>query len=134
MSAAAATLALLLLAAPGAPQATVPSSRPAAPRPPDLKAIAALIEKGDTAAAERQLQRIIASSGDPAARQILARLRFEQKRDAEAIVELRKAAPRGRCRATSGCGWRPPRSRTATRRSPSSSCAPSPSATGPCRP
>jgi len=93
--AAIATLALLLLAAPGAPRATVPSPRPAAPRPPDLKAIAALIERGDTAAAERQLQRLIASSGDPAARQLLARLRFEQKRDAEAVAELRKAALAG---------------------------------------
>jgi tetratricopeptide (TPR) repeat protein len=94
---AAATLALLLLAASGAPQTTPPPAapRPAAPRPPDLKAIAALIEKGDTAAAERQLQRIIASSGDPAARQLLARLRFQQKRDAEAVVELRKAAAAG---------------------------------------
>ena len=95
MRAVAASLALLLLAAPGAPQATVPSPRPAAPRPPDLKAIAALIEKGDTAAAEQHLQRIITATGDPAARLLLARLRFEQKRDAEAVAELRKAALAG---------------------------------------
>ncbi len=83
------TLALLLLAA---PQAVPP---PAAPRPPDLSAIAAQIEKGDAAGAERRLRRIIASSGDPAARQLLARLCFDQKRNAEAIVELRKAALAG---------------------------------------
>jgi tetratricopeptide (TPR) repeat protein len=50
------------------------------------------IEKGDATGAERQLRRIIASYGDPAARQLLARLCLDQKRDAEAIVELRKAA------------------------------------------
>jgi len=85
-------LALLLVPALAAPQATPP---PAAPRPPDLGAIVAQIEKGDAAGAERQLRRIIASSGDPAARQLLARLCFDQKRDAEAIVELRKAALAG---------------------------------------
>jgi tetratricopeptide (TPR) repeat protein len=86
------TLALLLLPALAAPQAAPPR---AAPRPPDLKAVVAQIEKGDAAGAERQLRRIIASSGDPAARQLLARLCFDQKRDAEAIVELRKAALAG---------------------------------------
>ncbi len=86
------TIALLLLAALGAPQAAAP---PASPRPPDLKAVVAQIEKGDTAGAEWQLRRIIASSGDPAARQLLARLCLDQKRDAEAIVELRKAALAG---------------------------------------
>ena len=85
-------LALLLLPALAAPQAAPP---PAAPRPPDFKAIVAQIEKGDTAGAERQLRRIIASSGDPTARQLLARLCFDQKRDAEAIVELRQAARAG---------------------------------------
>ena len=103
MRAAAATLAFLLC---GSRRAAGPGAvpRPAAPRPPDLKAIAALIEKGDTAAAERQLQGIIASSGDPGARQLLARLRFEQKRDAEAIVELRKAAAAAPLPPTSGFG------------------------------
>jgi tetratricopeptide (TPR) repeat protein len=86
------TIALLLLAALAAPQAAPPA---ATPRPPDLKAVVAQIEKGDTAGAERQLRRIIASSGDPAARQLLARLCLDQKRDAEAIVELRKAALAG---------------------------------------
>ena len=85
-------LALLLLPALATPQAAPP---PAAPRPPDLKAIVAQIEKGDTAGAERQLRRIVASSGDPAARQLLARLCFDQNRGAEAIVELRKAALAG---------------------------------------
>jgi hypothetical protein len=66
------TLALFLLAALAAAQAGSP---PSAPRlPPDLTAIVARIEKGDTAGAERELKRIIASSGDPAARQLLARL------------------------------------------------------------
>ncbi len=83
------TLALHLLATLAAGQAAPPS---AAPRPPDLRAIAASIEKGDAAGAERQLRRIIASTGDPAARQLLARLCFDQKRDPEAIVELRQAA------------------------------------------
>ncbi len=92
MRTAAATLALLFLPALAAPQAAPP---PSAPRPPDLKAIVAQIEKGDTAGAERRLRRIIASSGDPAARQLLARLCLDQKRDAEAIVELRKAALAG---------------------------------------
>jgi tetratricopeptide (TPR) repeat protein len=87
MRTATATLALLLLPALAAPQA--------APRPPDLNAIVARIEKGDTAGAERQLRRIIASTGDPAARQLLARLFFDQKRDAEGIVELRQAAQAG---------------------------------------
>jgi len=99
MRAAAAPLALLLLPALAAPQAAPTKAAPpqarAAPRPAGLEAIVAQIEKGDTAGAERQLRRIIASSGDPAARQLLARLCFDQKRDAEAIVELRKAALAG---------------------------------------
>jgi tetratricopeptide (TPR) repeat protein len=87
------TLALFLLAALAAAQAGSP---PSAPRlPPDLTAIVARIEKGDTAGAERELKRIIASSGDPAARQLLARLFLEQNRDAEAIAELRQAALAG---------------------------------------
>jgi tetratricopeptide (TPR) repeat protein len=86
------TLALLLLPALAAPQAAPPA---AAPRPPGLVAIVAQIEKGDTAGAERQLRRIVASTGSPAARQLLARLYIDQKRDAEAIVELRKAALAG---------------------------------------
>lgn len=85
-------LALLLLPAPAAPQAATP---PAAPRPPDLRTIVTQIEKGDATGAERQLRRIIASSGDAVARQLLARLFFDQHRDAEAIVELRKAALAG---------------------------------------
>jgi tetratricopeptide (TPR) repeat protein len=89
MKAAATTLALLLLAAPAAPQAAAPSA-PA--RPPDLAAIVALIEKGETAAAERRLQQVIAASNDPRARQLLAQLLFQQQRDAEAVIELRKAA------------------------------------------
>ncbi len=80
-------LALLLLPALAAPQA--------ARRPPALGAIVAQIERGDTAGAERQLRRMVASSGNPAARQLLARLFFDQQRDAEAIVELRKAALAG---------------------------------------
>jgi len=87
-----AALVLLLQAALAAPQAAPP---PAAARPPDLAAIVARIEKGDAAGAERQLRRIIASSGDPAARQLVARLYFDQERDAEAIVELRQAALAG---------------------------------------
>jgi len=82
-------LALLLLPALAAPQVAPP---PAAPRPPDLRAIVSQIEKGDATGAERQLRRIIASYGDPGARQLLARLCLDQKRDAEAIAELRKAA------------------------------------------
>jgi tetratricopeptide (TPR) repeat protein len=85
-------LALLLLATPGAPQAAAPA---APPGPPDLAPIVALMEKGDAAAAERQLRRIIAQSGDPRARQLLAQLCFQQNRDAEAIAELRKAALAG---------------------------------------
>jgi tetratricopeptide (TPR) repeat protein len=92
MKTGAATIALLLLPALAAAQATPPA---AAPRPADLEAVAARIEKGDAAGAERQLRRIIAASGDPAARQLLARLCLDQKRDAEAIVELRQAALAG---------------------------------------
>jgi tetratricopeptide (TPR) repeat protein len=92
MRAAAATLALLLLPSLAAPQVAPP---PAAAPPADLKAIVAQIEKGDAAGAERQLRRIVASTGNPAARQLLARLYIDQKRDAEAVVELRKAALAG---------------------------------------
>jgi tetratricopeptide (TPR) repeat protein len=91
MRTAAATLALLLLPALAAPQAAPPAAR----RPPDLDAIVAQIEKGDATGAERQLRQIVASTGNPAARQLLARLYLDQKRDAEAIVELRKAALAG---------------------------------------
>jgi tetratricopeptide (TPR) repeat protein len=93
----AATLALLLLPALAAPQAAPPPAAPApaAPRPPDLKPIVAQIEKGDTAGAERQLRRIVAATGSPAARQLLARVYLEEKRDAEAAVELRQAALAG---------------------------------------
>jgi tetratricopeptide (TPR) repeat protein len=92
MRTAATTLALLLLPALAAPQA---APLAAAPRPGGLEAIVAQIEKGDAAGAERQLRRIVASTGSPAARQLLARLYIDQKRDAEAIVELRKAALAG---------------------------------------
>ncbi|MGE5125628.1 MAG: tetratricopeptide repeat protein [Betaproteobacteria bacterium] len=85
----AAALALLLLPGLAAPQAAPPQ---AARRPPELGAVVAQIERGDTAGAERQLRRMVASSGNAAARQLLARLLFDQHRDAEAIVELRKAA------------------------------------------
>jgi tetratricopeptide (TPR) repeat protein len=105
MRAAATTLALLLLPALAAPQASPPpaasprASRTAPPqappRPPDLEAIVASIQKGDRAGAERQLRRIVGSTGSPAARQLLARLYFDDKRDAEALVELRKAALAG---------------------------------------
>ncbi len=92
MRTAALTLALLLLPALAAPQAAPPHGPE---RPPGLEAIVARIEKGDSAGAERQLRQIIASTGDPAARQLLARVYLAQKRDAEAIVELRKAALAG---------------------------------------
>jgi tetratricopeptide (TPR) repeat protein len=92
-------LALLLLPALAAPQAAPPQ---AARRPTDLRAIVAQIERGDTAGAERQLRRMVASSGNPAARQLLARLLFDQHRDAEAIVELRKAALAGPLRRDLG--------------------------------
>jgi len=76
-----AALGLVLQAASAAP-----------PAPADLAAIVTRIEKGDTAGAERQLRRIVAASGDPAARQLLARLYLDQKREAEAVAELRQAA------------------------------------------
>jgi tetratricopeptide (TPR) repeat protein len=83
-----------LAAAQAAPApAAPPPSTP--PRRAELAAIAAQIEKGDAAGAERRLRQIVASSGDPAARQLLARLCFDQKRDAEAVAELRKAALAG---------------------------------------
>jgi tetratricopeptide (TPR) repeat protein len=88
------TLGLLLLGALAASRAAG-SPPSAAPHAPELQAIAARIERGDAAGAERQLKRIIASTGDPAARQLLARLCLDQKRDAEAIVELRQAALAG---------------------------------------
>jgi tetratricopeptide (TPR) repeat protein len=87
------TIGLLLLAALATPQAGTPPSAP--PLPPELKGIVARIEKGDAAGAERELKGIIASSGDPAARQLLARVYLDQKRDAEAIAELRQAALAG---------------------------------------
>jgi tetratricopeptide (TPR) repeat protein len=87
------TLGLVLVAAFAAAQADTPT--PATGRPSDLDAIVARIEKGDAAGAERELKRIIASSGDPAARQLLARLCLDQKRDAEAIALLREAAGAG---------------------------------------
>jgi len=98
--AAAATLALLVLPAFAAAQAAPPAARPApAPRPAasgaELKAVVARIERGDAKGAESQLRRMIAASGDPAARQLLARLCFDQKRDAEAVAELRQAALAG---------------------------------------
>jgi tetratricopeptide (TPR) repeat protein len=86
------TLGLLLLAALAAAQADSP---PAAGHPSGLDAIVARIEKGDAAGAERELKKIIASSGEPAARQLLARLCLHQKRDAEAITLLREAARTG---------------------------------------
>lgn len=82
-----AALALALQAAVAAAQAAAPAA--------DLAPIVALIEKGDTARAEQRLRQIVAASGDPAARQLLARLYLEEKREAEAVAELRQAAPAG---------------------------------------
>jgi tetratricopeptide (TPR) repeat protein len=87
-----ATLGLLLPAALAAAQARRPSD---ATPPRELAAVVALIGSGDAAGAERELRRIIAASGDPAARQILARLLLDHQRDAEAIALLRKAAAAG---------------------------------------
>jgi tetratricopeptide (TPR) repeat protein len=67
----------------------------AAQRAAELKAIVRLIEQGDAAGAERRLRAIIRTTGDPAARQLLARLCLEQKRDTEAFAELRRAAEAG---------------------------------------
>ncbi len=127
-------LAILLLAAPAAPQAArpAPTTAPVAAKTApavDLKPIAALIEKGEFGPAEERLRRILAAGGDPAARDLLgvvlvrqgrpdeaerqfrqalaaspslrgarqhlARLYLDQQREAEAIVELRKAAALG---------------------------------------
>jgi len=89
-------LAVVLQAAVVAAQAQGRTAAPAAgARPADLAAIVARIEKGDTTGAEQQLRQLVAASGDPAARQLLARLYLEQKKDAEAIAELRQAALAG---------------------------------------
>lgn len=87
------TVVLLFLPALAAPQAGAPPA--SGGRPAGLQAIAARIAAGDAAGAERELRRIVASTGDPAARQLLARLYLDQKRDPEALVELRKAAVAG---------------------------------------
>ena len=86
-------LALVLQAVVVSGQVQAP--RTAGPRPAGLAEIVARIEKGDTAGAEQELRRIVAASGDPSARQLLARLYLDQKKDAEAIVELRQAALAG---------------------------------------
>ena len=136
VTSAALSLSVLLLAAPP-PQQTTSASQPkttaAARRTSDLKAIAALLEKGDTAAAERRLQQIIASTGDPGARALLARLRFEQKRDAEAVAELRQAALAGPLPRDLGLRLAAAELADGHPCSRSGSCARWRSATAPCR-
>jgi tetratricopeptide (TPR) repeat protein len=87
------TIGLLLLGTLAGAQAGSPPSSP--PLPPDLRAVVARIERGDAAGAERELKTIIASRDDPAARQLLARLYLQEKRDADAIAQLREAVLAG---------------------------------------
>lgn len=117
---------VLLLLAP-----TTLTAQPAKPPTavPDLRPIVAMVDKGDLAAAEQQLRRILAQGGGAAAhdllgvvlvrqgraeeaerefkqaiaaspssletRQHLARLYLDQKREADALVQLRRAALQG---------------------------------------
>jgi tetratricopeptide (TPR) repeat protein len=81
-----ARLALLLLAAPLAAQ----TAKPPAPGP-DLRAIAAMVEKGELGPAEERLRRILAQGGGPAARDLLGVVLVKQGRLGEAERELRQA-------------------------------------------
>jgi tetratricopeptide (TPR) repeat protein len=91
-------LGFLLTAASPAPQR---SALP--PAPPDVKAVSAMIERGVALArqgrveeAEREFKQALAAN--PArldARQHLARLYLDEKKEAEAVAELRRAAPLG---------------------------------------
>jgi tetratricopeptide (TPR) repeat protein len=85
----------LLLAVPAV--AAPPPGRAAAQTAsrPALEAAAAALQKGDFAAAEQQLRTILAQGAGPATlavRQLLARTLLAQKREADAIAELRRAA------------------------------------------
>jgi len=87
-------LTILLLATPAAPQAVKPAPPAASkPAPPDidLKPIAALIEKGELGPAEKRLHRILAATGNPAARDLLAVVLARQGRPDEAERQLRQA-------------------------------------------
>ena len=79
-------LGLLLLAAPLAAQ----TSRPPAPVP-DLRAVSAMVEKGELAPAEERLRRILARGGGSAAHDLLGVVLVEQKRLEEAEHEFRQA-------------------------------------------
>jgi tetratricopeptide (TPR) repeat protein len=83
-----------LLAGPLGAQATAPpaAAAPAAPAPaPDLKAIAALVAKGQLGAAERQLRQILAQGNDANARALLGVVLSRQGKAEEAEGQLRQA-------------------------------------------
>jgi len=85
---------LLLLAANAiaSPKAARTAGRPA------LEATRAAVERGDFVTAEQLLRKLLAQGAGPstlAARQLLARVLLAQKREADALAELRRAALAG---------------------------------------
>jgi tetratricopeptide (TPR) repeat protein len=72
-----------------------PAAAPASPRPspagPDLKAIAALIAKGDLARAERQLRPLAAAGGGARVHGLLGAVLLREGKPEEADRELRRA-------------------------------------------
>lgn len=79
------SLGILLLAAPVTAQTGQPSA------PPDLKAIAGMVEKGQFGPAEQQLRRILARGGGPAARDLLGVVLSKQGKLDEAERQFRRA-------------------------------------------
>ena len=64
---------------------------PSAPIGPDPKAIAAMIDKGDLAAAEQQLRRFLARGGSPVGHDLLGAVLAAQGRSEEAEREFKQA-------------------------------------------
>jgi tetratricopeptide (TPR) repeat protein len=81
-----ARLGLLLLAAPLAAQTAKPPASV-----PDLRAVAAMVERGELGPAEERLRRILAKGGGAAAHDLLGVVLVEQKRPEEAEHEFRQA-------------------------------------------
>jgi tetratricopeptide (TPR) repeat protein len=87
---------LALLALPFVPVPLRAQTTESAPRPnpapaADLRAIAALIQKDELATAERQLRRLLAAGGPPAARELLGVVHIKKGQLPEAERELQQA-------------------------------------------